>query len=91
VDAFNVVALRLNALHDLSQLLASISLEQVLDGTFAMRHIIPESRPYICLTTPSGWSARAAGPRVRRFPRVCKVRVAAEALRETEVEVHHLG
>jgi len=41
-DAFNAVALRLNALHDLSQLLASAShLDQVLDGILsAMGHIV---------------------------------------------------
>lgn len=40
--AFNAIALRLNALHDLSQLLASSSrLDQVLDGiTSAMGHIV---------------------------------------------------
>ena len=40
--AFNAVALRLNALHDLSQLLASTSqLDQVLDGILsAMGHIV---------------------------------------------------
>ncbi len=40
--AFNAIALRLNALHDLSQLLASSSrLDQVLDGIIsAMRHIV---------------------------------------------------
>ncbi len=40
--AFNAVALRLNALHDLSQLLASASqLDQVLDGILsAMGHIV---------------------------------------------------
>ena len=41
-EAFNEVALRLNALHDLSQLLASASqLDQVLDGILgAMGHIL---------------------------------------------------
>lgn len=41
-DAFNAIALRLNALHDLSQLLASSSrLDQVLDGILsAMGHIV---------------------------------------------------
>ncbi|MBI5232207.1 MAG: SpoIIE family protein phosphatase [Coriobacteriales bacterium] len=41
-DAFNAVAMRLNALHDLSQLLASSThLDQVLDGILsAMEHII---------------------------------------------------
>ena len=41
-DAFNAVALRLNALHDMSQLLASASqLDQVLDGILsAMGHIV---------------------------------------------------
>lgn len=41
-EAFNQVALRLNALHDLSQLLASASrLDQVLDGILsAMGHIV---------------------------------------------------
>ncbi len=41
-EAFNMIALRLNALHDLSQLLASSSrLDQVLDGILAaMSHIM---------------------------------------------------
>ena len=41
-EAFNAVALRLNALHDLSQLLATASqLDQVLDGILsAMGHIV---------------------------------------------------
>ncbi len=41
-DAFNAMALRINALHDLSQLLASsASLRQVLDGIIeAIRHIV---------------------------------------------------
>lgn len=41
-DAFNAVSLRLNALHDLSQLLASASqLDQVLDGILAaMGHLV---------------------------------------------------
>ena len=45
-DAFNAVALRLNALHDLSQLLASASqLDQVLDGILsAMGHIVGPGR-----------------------------------------------
>jgi GAF domain-containing protein len=44
-EAFNAVALRLNALHDLSQLLASSpSVDQVLDGIMsAMGHIVGPS------------------------------------------------
>ena len=44
-EAFNAVALRLNALHDLSQLLASSpSVDQVLDGIMsAMGHIVGSS------------------------------------------------
>gem|GEM_PF-720722 len=51
VEAFNAVALRLNALHDLSQLLASTSnLDQVLDGILsAMGHIVGSARVAVFL------------------------------------------
>lgn len=55
-EAFNAVALRLNALHDLSQLLASASqLDQVLDGILsAMGHIIGPGSSAIYLVDASG-------------------------------------
>lgn len=55
-EAFNAVALRLNALHDLSQLLASASqLDQVLDGILsAMGHIIGPGSSAIYLVGASG-------------------------------------
>ena len=54
--AFNAVALRLNALHDLSQLLASSSqLDQVLDGILsAMGHIVGPTVAVIYLVDESG-------------------------------------
>lgn len=53
--AFNQVALRLNALHDLSQLLASTSrLDQVLDGILsAMEHIVGPGAAAIYLVDSS--------------------------------------
>jgi len=50
-DAFNAVALRLNSLRDLSQLLASSSsLEQVLDGILsALSHIVGSTRVAVYL------------------------------------------
>ncbi|MDY0088533.1 MAG: SpoIIE family protein phosphatase [Coriobacteriia bacterium] len=49
--AFNAIALRLNALHDLSQLLASSSkLDQVLDGIIsAMGHIVQDASVAVLL------------------------------------------
>lgn len=54
--AFNAVALRLNALHDLSQLLASSSnLDQVLDGILSsMGHIVGPGVAAIYLLDESG-------------------------------------
>ena len=62
-DAFNAVALRLNALHDLSQLLASASrLDQVLDGILsAMGHIVGPGVAAIYLLDDTGrWLVPAA-------------------------------
>jgi serine phosphatase RsbU (regulator of sigma subunit)/HAMP domain-containing protein len=62
-DAFNAVALRLNALHDLSHLLASAShLDQVLDGILsAMGHIVGPGVAAIYLLDDSGrWLVPAA-------------------------------
>ncbi len=62
-DAFNAVALRLNALHDLSQLLASASrLDQVLDGILsAMGHIVGPGVAAIYLVDDTGrWLVPAA-------------------------------
>lgn len=55
-DAFNAVALRLNALHDLSQLLASASqLDQVLDGILsAVGHIVESGVAVVYLVDDSG-------------------------------------
>ena len=55
-SAFNEVALRLNALHDLSQLLASASrLDQVLDGILsAVGHIVGPGAAAIYLLDPAG-------------------------------------
>lgn len=69
--AFNAVALRLNALHDLSQLLASASqLDQVLDGILsAMGHIVGPGIAAIYLLDESGrWLApvRARGADVSK-------------------------
>lgn len=94
-DAFNAVALRLNALHDLSQLLASASqLEQVLDGILsAMRHIVgPGVAAIYLLDDDAEWlvPARARGADAGQIPRVSASGDGwlARALRETEVEVH---
>lgn len=56
VEAFNAVALRLNALHDLSQLLAGTSsLDQVLDGILsAMGHIVGSARAAVFLLDDEG-------------------------------------
>ena len=98
-DAFNAVALRLNALHDLSQLLASASqLEQVLDGILsAMGHIVgPGVAAIYLLDDDAEWlvPARARGPRCAadssRARRAAKAGLLA-ALRETEVERHSSG
>jgi serine phosphatase RsbU (regulator of sigma subunit)/HAMP domain-containing protein len=94
-DAFNAVALRLNALHDLSQLLASASqLEQVLDGILsAMRHIVgPGVAAIYLLDDDAEWlvPARARGADASQIPRISASGEGwlARALRETEVGVH---
>jgi serine phosphatase RsbU (regulator of sigma subunit)/HAMP domain-containing protein len=94
-DAFNAVALRLNALHDLSQLLASASqLDQVLDGILsAMRHIVGPGVAAIYLLDDEGewlFPARARGidvASVRRVPATGDGWLA-RSLRDTEVIVH---
>lgn len=73
--AFNAVALRLNALHDLSQLLASSShLDQVLDGILdAMAHIVGPGVTAIYLLDEGGrWlvPVRARGVDVTLAPAV---------------------
>jgi serine phosphatase RsbU (regulator of sigma subunit)/HAMP domain-containing protein len=73
--AFNAVALRLNALHDLSQLLASTSqLDQVLDGILsAMAHIVGPGVGVVYLLDDDGeWlmPARARGVDAERVRRV---------------------
>ncbi|HEY5540128.1 MAG TPA: SpoIIE family protein phosphatase [Coriobacteriia bacterium] len=94
-DAFNAVALRLNALHDLSQLLASASqLDQVLDGILsAMRHIVGPGVAAIYLLDDEGeWlvPARSRGIDVASVRRVSATGDGwlARALRDTEVVVH---
>jgi serine phosphatase RsbU (regulator of sigma subunit)/HAMP domain-containing protein len=67
-DAFNLMALRLNSLQDLSQLLASASeLDQVLDGILsAMEHILQTGRTAVFLLDEEGGTltlARASGAR----------------------------
>jgi serine phosphatase RsbU (regulator of sigma subunit)/HAMP domain-containing protein len=67
-DAFNLMALRLNSLQDLSQLLASASeLDQVLDGILsAMEHILRTGRAAVFLLDEEGRMltlARASGAR----------------------------
>lgn len=64
-EAFNALALRLNALHDLSQLLASTSqLDQVLDGVLsAMGHIVGPGAAAIYLLEDSGTTLRPARTR----------------------------
>ena len=74
-DAFNAVALRLNALHDLSQLLASSSqLDQVLDGILsAMEHIVGSGVAAIYLLDEAGrWlvPARARGADISLTPAI---------------------
>ncbi len=73
--AFNAVALRLNALHDLSQLLASSSqLDQVLDGILsAMGHIVGPGVAAIYLLDESGrWlvPVRARGADITLAPAI---------------------
>ncbi len=60
-EAFNAVALRLNALHDLSQLLASASrLDQVLDGILSsMGHIVGPGATAVYLRDDEGGLAVA--------------------------------
>ncbi len=74
-DAFNAVALRLNALHDLSQLLASSSqLDQVLDEVLsAMGHIVGPGVAAIYLLDDSGrWlePVRARGADISLAPAI---------------------
>lgn len=94
-NAFNAVALRLNALHDLSQLLANASqLDQVLDGILsAMRHIVgPGVAAIYLLDDDAEWlvPARSRGVNVQEVQRVPVGSEGwlAQALRETEVSVH---
>ncbi len=73
--AFNAVALRLNALHDLSQLLASSSqLDQVLDGILsAMGHIVGPGVAAIYLLDETGrWlmPVRARGADISLAPAI---------------------
>ena len=94
-DAFNAVALRLNALHDLSQLLASASqLDQVLDGILsAMGHIVGPGVAAIYLLDDSGrWlePAAARGTDVAQAQRVDALGESwlARSLRDADSVAH---
>ena len=94
-DAFNAVALRLNALHDLSQLLASASrLDQVLDGILsAMGHIVGPGVAAIYLLDDSGrWlePAAARGADVAQAQRVDALGESwlARSLRDADSVAH---
>ena len=95
-NAFNAVALRLNALHDLSQLLANASqLNQVVDGILsAMRHIVGPGVAALYLLDEDGeWlvPARAPGIDATRLERVAANTEGwlGQALRKNDVVVHH--
>ena len=94
-NAFNAVALRLNALHDLSQLLAGASqLDQVVDGILsAMRHIVGPGVAALYLLDEDGewlFPARTRGVDAARVERVCADGDGwlAQALRTNDVVVH---
>ena len=78
-DAFNAVTLRLNALHDLSQLLASSShLDQVLDGILsAMGHMVGPGVAAVYLFDDGGrWlvPVRATGVDISHTPAIDSTR-----------------
>lgn len=77
-EAFNEVALRLNALHDLSQLLASAAkLDQVLDGILAaVGHIVGPGAAAIYLLSDDGAYLHPARTRGSAFSHAGDVRVA---------------
>lgn len=79
-EAFNAVALRLNALHDLSQLLASASrVDQVLDGILsAMGHIVGPGAAAIYLLDDSGDRLEPARSRGVELAHAFAVDVAAD-------------
>lgn len=90
-SAFNAVALRLNALHDLSQLLASASqLDQVLDGILAaIGHIVGPGVAAVYLLDESGrWLVplRARGADITRAAAVDALGDSwlARSLRDTD-------
>ena len=94
-QAFNAVALRLNALHDLAKLLASASqLDQVLDGILeALEHIVGPGVAVVYLVDKTGdWfvPVRSQGAdltTLRRAPAHGDGWLA-RSLRETETLVH---
>jgi len=90
-EAFNAVALRLNALHDLSQLLASASrVDQVLDGILsAMGHIVGPGAAAIYLLDEEGALLEPARARGVDLAHALSVDIAsdgwlARALRQTD-------
>ena len=94
-DAFNAVALRLNALHDLSQLLASASrLDQVLDGILsAMGHIVGPGVAAIYLLDDTGrWLVPSAvrGADVTTMSRIDALGESwlAKSLQDTDSVAH---
>jgi serine phosphatase RsbU (regulator of sigma subunit)/HAMP domain-containing protein/uncharacterized protein YigA (DUF484 family) len=94
-DAFNAVALRLNALHDLSHLLASASrLDQVLDGILsAMGHIVGPGMAAIYLLDDTGrWlvPAAARGADVTKAHKIDALGESwlAKSLRDTDSVAH---
>ena len=96
-NAFNAGALRLNALHDLSQLLASASqLDQVVDAILsAMRHIVGPGVAALYLLDDEGEWLNPARTRGTDPARVERVRAdgdgwLAHAMRTNDVVVHEV-
>ena len=94
-EAFNAVALRLNALHDLAKLLASASqLDQVLDGILdALGHIVGPGVAVVYLLDESGeWlvPVRAQGAPLMDLSRASASGEGwlARSLHDTETLVH---
>ena len=94
-EAFNAVALRLNALHDLAKLLASASqLDQVLDGILdALGHIVGPGVAVVYLLDESGeWlvPVRAQGALLMSLSRASASGEGwlARSLHDTETLVH---
>jgi GAF domain-containing protein len=95
-EAFNAVALRLNSLNDLSQLMATASrLDQALDATLsAMGHIVGPGASAVFLLDRHGAVLEVARTRGLEFTRVRPILVdgggwIAEALGHSVAQVHH--